>query len=62
MRFVRIDVEAPSATLLARRYGVRVTPTYLLVDRRGRAVWRQEGGSPEGEAVLRALQVVEATR
>ncbi len=48
---VRVDVESPSAELVAARYGYRATPTYILVDREGREVWRQVGGSPPHDLI-----------
>jgi hypothetical protein len=37
---VRVDIEAPAAALVRSRYGLRATPTYVLVDGRGNEVWR----------------------
>lgn len=51
LNVVRVDVEAPSAQLVASRYGYRATPTYILVDGRGREVWRQVGGSPPHDVI-----------
>lgn len=55
MNLVRVDVEAPSAALVQRRYGLRGTPTYVLVDGAGNERWRQVGGSPDRAAIERAL-------
>ena len=52
---VRVDVEAPSAALVQRRYGLRGTPTYVLVDGAGNERWRQVGGSPDRGAIERTL-------
>ncbi len=51
LNVVRVDVETPSATLVANRYGYQYTPTYILVDRQGREVWRQVGGSPPHDLI-----------
>jgi hypothetical protein len=48
---VRVDVESQSAALVTNRYGYRYTPTYILVDRQGREVWRQVGGSPPHDLI-----------
>lgn len=56
---MRVDVESQSAALVTRRYGFQYTPTYILVDREGREVWRQVGGSPPHdliEARIAAMQ------
>lgn len=47
MAVVRVDIEAASGDLVMTRYGVRGTPTYILVDGTGREVWRQVGGAPD---------------
>lgn len=52
---VRVDVEAPAAALVQRRYGLRGTPTYVLVDGAGNERWRQVGGSPDRAGLERAL-------
>ena len=51
LNVVRVDVETPSAALVAARYVYRFTPTYILVDREGREVWRQVGGSPPHDVI-----------
>lgn len=48
---VRVDVETPAIQLVMARYGYRFTPTYILVDREGREVWRQVGGSPPRDVI-----------
>lgn len=55
LNVVRVDVEAPSAALVQRRYGLRGTPTYVLVDGAGNERWRQVGGSPDRAAIERTL-------
>ena len=55
MNLVRVDVQSPAAELVLARYGVRGTPTYILVDGEGREVWRQVGGSPDHAAVTQRL-------
>jgi thiol-disulfide isomerase/thioredoxin len=52
---VRVDVEAPAAALVQRRYGLRGTPTYVLVDGAGNERWRQVGGAPNRAEVDRVL-------
>jgi len=47
LNVVRVDIQSPAAELVIARYGVRGTPTYILVDGDGREVWRQVGGSPD---------------
>ncbi len=48
MNVLRVDIDAPAANLVAARFGnLRGTPTYILVDGRGREVWRQVGGAPD---------------
>ncbi len=56
MQVVRVDIESPAAQLVVRRYGLRVTPTYVLVDGQGHEVWRQTGGSPDAAAVAAQMQ------
>lgn len=51
LNVVRVDVETPSATLVSNRYGYQYTPTYILVDREGREVWRQVGGAPPHDLI-----------
>jgi len=60
MQVVRVDIESPAAQLVVRRYGLRATPTYVLVDGTGREVWRQTGGSPDATAIAGHLQRLEA--
>mgnify|MGYP000031093372 CR=1 FL=1 len=55
MTVVRVDIEAPAAALVRSRYGLRATPTYVLVDGRGNEVWRQVGGSPDRAAIEQRL-------
>lgn len=52
---VRVDIESASSQLVAQRYGLRATPTYVLVDGTGREVWRQVGGSPPHELIEQHL-------
>lgn len=52
---VRVDVAAPAAALVQRRYGLHATPTYVLVDGAGNERWRQVGGSPDRAAIERTL-------
>lgn len=60
MQVLRVDIESPSARVIAQRYGLRATPTYVLLDGNGREVWRKVGGSPDREAVLSHLARLEA--
>jgi len=55
MNVVRVDIQSPAAELVLARYGVRGTPTYILVDGRGNEVWRQVGGSPNRLAIEQQL-------
>lgn len=55
LNVVRVDVEAPAAALVQRRYGLRGTPTYVLVDGAGIERWRQVGGSPDRAAIVAVL-------
>lgn len=58
MAVVRVDIESPAAQMVVRRYGLRATPTYVLVDGSGREVWRQVGGSPDRAVVGEKLQAL----
>lgn len=60
MNVVRVDIQSQSADLVMARYGVRGTPTYILVDGEGREVWRQVGGSPDRPAITQ--RVTQMTR
>jgi hypothetical protein len=42
-----VNVDTPDGTLLAARYGVRVVPTFVEVDSRGREVERIVGEATE---------------
>lgn len=55
MAVVRVDIESPAAQMVVRRYGLRATPTYVLVDGQGNEVWRQVGGSPDRAAIEQRL-------
>ena len=55
MAVVRVDIESPAAQRVVRRYGLRATPTYVLVDGQGREVWRQVGGSPDRAVIEQRL-------
>ena len=58
MTVVRVDIESPAAQLVVRRYGLRATPTYVLVDGQGTEVWRQVGGSPDRAAIEQRLAAI----
>lgn len=58
MRVVRVDIESPSAQLIAQRYGLRATPTYVLLDGAGREVWRKVGGMPDRDAIVAHLHAM----
>lgn len=62
MAVVRVDIESPAAQLVVRRYGLRATPTYVLVDGQGAEVWRQVGGSPDRAAIERRLASITPPR
>ena len=55
MAVVRVDIESPAAQMVVRRYGLRATPTYVLVDGQGNEVWRQVGGSPDRTVIEQRL-------
>ena len=46
---LRINVREEVGRAVARRYGVRVTPTFIVFDRTGREAHRQSGGAPDTE-------------
>ena len=58
MAVVRVDIESPAAQLVVRRYGLRATPTYVLVDGTGREVWRKVGGMPDRDAIVAHLRAM----
>lgn len=60
MQVLRVDIESPSARVIAQRYGLRATPTYVLLDGNGREVWRKVGGSPDRAAILDQLSRMES--
>jgi thiol-disulfide isomerase/thioredoxin len=62
MAVVRVDIEAPAARLVVSRYGLRATPTYVLVDGQGTEVWRQVGGSPDRAAIEQGLAAMGSRR
>lgn len=62
MAVVRVDIEAPAARLVVSRYGLRATPTYVLVDGQGTEVWRQVGGSPDRAAIEQRLATIGVRR
>lgn len=60
MKVLRVDIESPSARVIAARYGLRATPTYVLLDGNGREVWRKVGGGPDRDTVIAQLSRLEA--
>jgi thiol-disulfide isomerase/thioredoxin len=62
MAVVRVDIEAPAARLVVSRYGLRATPTYVLVDGQGAEIWRQVGGSPDRAAIEQRLAALAPRR
>ena len=48
LRVVRLDLHSPPGRELAGRWGLRVTPTFVLFDAAGREAWRQTGGPDVG--------------
>jgi thioredoxin-related protein len=41
---IRLDVQTQAGRELARGYGFRYTPTFIMFDAQGREIWRQVGG------------------
>jgi protein-disulfide isomerase len=60
MKVVHVDVGDDEGSKTARRFGITMTPTFVLLDGQGRVMHRQVGGSPDVDAITR--KVAEATR
>ena len=54
--FLRIDVGDEVGQLVARRYGVRLTPTFIVFDDNGDVAYRKGGGFPDKEAIRLAVR------
>lgn len=55
LRVIRVNIQDPVGASLARRYGTRVTPTFLLFDQEGQEQLRAFGGiDPRAVAQLLA--------
>lgn len=52
---VRVNIRSAGGRVLAERYGVSFTPTFLLFDRNGALVERTSAIAPEMADRLRAL-------
>jgi len=52
---IRVDVDTPAASVVAARYDVTATPTYLLVDGHGNELWRKVGGMPPRDVIVARL-------
>jgi thioredoxin-like negative regulator of GroEL len=47
IRFAKVDVTTDAGERIAARFGVTTIPTFVLLDREGRVVYRKVGGRPE---------------
>ena len=54
--FLRIDAGNEIGKLVARRYGVGLTPTFIVFDDNGDIAYRKGGGFPDKEAIRLAVR------
>ncbi len=54
--FLRIDVSNEIGKLVARRYSVRLTPTFIVFDDDGDVAYRKGGGFPDKDAIRLAVR------
>ena len=54
--FLRIDVGNEIGKLVARRYSVRLTPTFIVFDDDGDVAYRKGGGFPDKDAIRLAVR------
>ena len=54
--FLRIDVGSEIGGEVARRYGVRWTPTFIVFDREGDIAYQKGGGFPDKDAIRLAVR------
>ena len=54
--FLLIDIGSEIGGQLARRYGVRLVPTFIVFDDDGDIAYRKSGGFPDKDAIRLAVR------
>lgn len=55
MAFTRVDITDDAGQAIAAKYGVRSVPTFIVVAPDGKVLYRKVGGTPDGDAVAKAV-------
>ena len=50
---VKVDTGSDEGRAVAERYRVGLLPTFIVLDSKGRVVYRKEGGRPDRDAIAR---------
>lgn len=50
---VKIDTGSEEGQKLAARYQVNLLPTFIVLDAKGRVVYRKQGGRPEPDVIAK---------
>jgi thiol-disulfide isomerase/thioredoxin len=60
--FARLNIDDADAAKLFRKHQFRAVPAFLVLDANGSELYRQEGGTPDHEAVVAALEALRADK
>ncbi len=55
LSFARVNIGAAGGEKIAHQFRVRAVPTFLLISAEGELLYRQAGGLPDGDAIVRHL-------
>jgi len=55
VHFARVDINDDRGRSIGRKYGVRRLPTFIVLDAKGKVIYRKNGGRPEADVIRARL-------
>jgi len=55
VHFARVDINDEVGQTIGRKYGIRRVPTFIVLDGKGKVIYRKNGGRPNGDVIRARL-------